>query len=381
MYFGKPNPKLEKKLTKDLEKTCVLLSNQLGKNLISIFLIGGYGRDEGSFQIIGKKSSLVNDIDLVVITSKKIEKKRLLRLMDKSAKIVKLSANYAHDKYCPIDFHVDIFNFCEKELANYKPSQFAIDLKYAGKVIFGKPLLNLIPELESKDIPISDGTMILFNRILTLCEPFSLKKNANWIYCFSIKAILDSAVALLILNKKYSPFHNARLKSLKKLNVSNLSTFEKYHQKRFIIQETNIASSIKHWLKAKNIILQTLDQYLAKVYSLDGKSGFSNKIKAYLNDKRPFSLKKLLRPSDPMKNIYVSGISLIQSISPQIKEDRIIIINVDLNSLNQIDQYLKSNKHFQKPSIKKTAQNDKYRLWLAYRNALIDIWKKAGWSK
>jgi len=252
---------MNRKFSQQLNLISDLIKTKLGNNLISIILIGGYGRDEGTFFLKNKTISLVNDIDLVIISHRSMSKSILKQLMDQAAKIIKPDTQYVHEKYCPIDFHVDLFNFKKKDLSGFKPSQFSLDLKYASQVIYGnKNILRLIPELKAENIPVNDGLMLLHNRVLSLLEAYQ-SGQSEWIYYFSLKAIIDSSVAILIKEKQYSPYHKLRMTALKKLKPQSLAIFQRYAAKRYLIKSSDLINYKKHWSIARKVLLETLDQY------------------------------------------------------------------------------------------------------------------------
>ena len=79
---------MNRKFSQQLNSITDLIKAKLGSNLISIILIGGYGRDEGTFFLKNKTISLVNDIDLVIISHQSISRTIIKQLMDQTAKII-----------------------------------------------------------------------------------------------------------------------------------------------------------------------------------------------------------------------------------------------------------------------------------------------------
>jgi hypothetical protein len=143
----------------DLFKTCLdeIIENVRLHNVISIILYGGYGRNEGSI-VINQNNEVkpYNDFDIMLIVKSKIDKDVL---KEKSIALAKSTG---------INW-VDLSQMTLSDLKLLKPSIYNYDLKYASKVLYGdKNILNVIPEIQSKNLPLKEVETLFLTRIWTL---------------------------------------------------------------------------------------------------------------------------------------------------------------------------------------------------------------------
>jgi len=400
----------------------------VGDNLVSVVLIGGYGRGEGTIMLQGNSASPVNDIDLAVVSHERIERSILEQLMMDAARIVKPDTQYVHDGYCKLDFHVDIFNLKEEDLPELAPSQFNYDLKYGSTIIYGAQVLSQIPEFGSEQIPAWDGLLLLFNRCMSLAEIFSpdliTKREdidqADWIYYVAIKGILDSAAALLILSGRYTPFHEERIETLKSMsgkhsflrtNPDLLPLFDEYTRKSFVIKDIDFNNLLEHWCLSRDILLKTLDYYLSQAFSISPSDSLLKKTEAFIasrmqercNIKHHRRLNRqtlivLLRlpvhiigkmlytlryrkipPALPgIDYIFAAAPCLLSALNIGIENGR-VVAQVDLAALDQVQKYMcailpqKESAQFNKQDA-----NSLHR-WLLFRDVLVDTWKSSNW--
>jgi hypothetical protein len=405
-----------------------LIKSHVQDNLVSILLIGGYGRGEGTIMLQGNSASPVNDIDLAVVSHKRIEKDVLKHLMMDAARIVKPDTRYVHDGYCKLDFHVDIFNLKEEELLKLTPSQFNYDLKYASMVIYGDQVLSRIPGFKSEQIPTWDGLLLLFNRCMSLAEIFSpdciIKREdidqADWIYYFAIKGIIDSAAALLILLGRYVPFHEERIEILKsmsgncsflRVNQDLLPLFDEYTRKSFVIKDVDFNNPLEHWCLSRDILLKTLDYYLSQAFLISPSDSLLKKTEGFiasrmqerrsikrqrkLNRQTLIALLRLpkhiigkmlytlyLRKIPPalpnIDFIFAAAPCLLSALNIGVENGR-AVAQVDSESLDQVQKYMCAILPQRKSAqLNKQDDNGLHR-WFLFRDVLVDTWKSSHW--
>jgi len=136
----------------------------------SIVLTGGFGKGEGSVEIRGDgKVAFVHDLDLAVIIDRIPREKTVQELYEQIYGSFGLT-NPEHKLFRASSFVVDIKFLRKKDLIY--PDIWFYDLKAASQLLYGEEVRNLVP-WGKKDIPLSSGLRILFERVL-LCSETSL---------------------------------------------------------------------------------------------------------------------------------------------------------------------------------------------------------------
>jgi len=204
----------DKKIESDLEIIKQIITKKI--NPISIILFGGFGKGEGSFEIVNNKVIPLNDYDLYVITKEKIKENFLEKIGLECSKAIGRgglefvehpSERYDKDKF----FHVDIRCLTISELKKLLPTQRTAELKYAA-VIYGKDIRKEIPKV---NLPVSEAIRLLFNKMDHLLLAHNNTKEIKTIY--AMKGFLDSCTALLIFHNRFKPSYSERAKEFYKL--------------------------------------------------------------------------------------------------------------------------------------------------------------------
>ena len=190
-------------------------------NPVSIILFGGFGKGEGSVQMIKGKPVPCNDFDLYGVTGKKLSDEELDKISANASKEIKMGgleiAYFPQEGYNTKKFfHVDVRCIPLSDLSKLMKMQRYYELKYGSQVIYGdKTVLDKINEIKSDEIPNSDGLRNLFNKLHTML--LGLRENYNedqekirifWSY----KSYMSICEALLILGKKFAPTSEIRAK-------------------------------------------------------------------------------------------------------------------------------------------------------------------------
>jgi len=175
---------------------------QKESDIQAIFLVGSFGRNEGSVLDLDGKLMIVNDYDLVLIS----KKKRTQESIDQLRRELELNTKIRQ---------IDISFYTKKELRRLKFSMYSYDLKYASKLLWGsKEYLNLVPRMNAEDMPLIEAVrpLLLFPVSLLQAHPQEEMSPTDlfWSYQQITKSIFGWASALLILNNKYDPSYKKR---------------------------------------------------------------------------------------------------------------------------------------------------------------------------
>ncbi len=183
-------------------------------NPISIILFCGFGKGEGSVQIIKGKPVPFNDFDLYVVTEKKLTDEELDKISMNASKEIGMGGlevayfpreGYDANKF----FHVDVRCIPYDKLGNLMKTQRYYELKYGSQIIYGdETILNRINEIKPEEIPNSEGLRNLFNKLHTMLlglrEDYNDEQKKIRIF-WSYKSYMSICEALLILQKKFAP--------------------------------------------------------------------------------------------------------------------------------------------------------------------------------
>lgn len=203
----------DKVVEKDLAKIKEIIVERL--NPISIILFGGFGRGEGSFEILKGVPYPLNDYDLYIVTKKKVSDRILEEVgMECSRAIGRGGREFAESPFSIYDkkefFHVDVRCLIYSELGNLKRINRTYELRYGSTVIYGEDVRNRI-KIDS--LPISEAFRYLINPAcqLLLCMD-SRRLNGNFkrdektfALHHIIKTYLACASSLLISSGKFYP--------------------------------------------------------------------------------------------------------------------------------------------------------------------------------
>lgn len=165
----------------------------------AVFLLGGFGRAEGSAILKDGEARALNDYDLLVISQDETGKGPLRGLSKTLA-----------DAF-GIDF-VDIGLWSPEVLERLSPTIFNYDLKNGAQVLFGRAeLLDRIPRFTSKQLPPWEGVQLLLNRMAGLLSGFALREEPATLEPLGpqyfrnqvVKALLACGDALIVQEGEY----------------------------------------------------------------------------------------------------------------------------------------------------------------------------------
>ena len=147
-------------------------------DVVSIILMGGYGRGEGAVLKSGKKYMPVNDFDLYIVTKRLLPDKFLEDLATEISKKFGWggkahaeafeTAKYEFKKF----LHIDIRCLEENKLKHLPPTVRYFEMKYASKVLYGNNVLDDFPVIKENEVPLSEGLRLVMNRYMLMLISF-----------------------------------------------------------------------------------------------------------------------------------------------------------------------------------------------------------------
>ena len=142
-----------------LQKIIESFKKDIGENLVSIILFGGFGKGEGSFEIIDNKPVPFNDFDFYIVTSEKLSEEELNKISHNASHSINVGgleiAYFPHEKYDKKKFfHIDVRCIPYNILTKLMKTQRYYELKNKSIVIEGdETIVNNISEIKPEDIP------------------------------------------------------------------------------------------------------------------------------------------------------------------------------------------------------------------------------------
>ena len=208
-YTAHNNNLVEAKIAQDIAS----IKNEIireGKRrgIVSLILYGGFARGEGSAIIEGDNIRPLNDYDFMAVSSHPLPAYKSFR------KFIQ-GMNSRISGYT-IDVMIRPLWFMKRRHA----SVFFYEMKNSGKVLWGKDVLSLMPEIDPDKIPMSDGIRTLFNRLMSLLEAYGAEDRKFVVYQCN-KAVLTCMEILLLQAKKYRGSYKERLSVFKSIFESS----------------------------------------------------------------------------------------------------------------------------------------------------------------
>lgn len=179
--------------------------------IISIVLVGGYGRSEGSWVYNEEKDEYLpyNDYDIVVVTENQSIHADIENIRKELAEKVGIK-------------WIDITIISNDQLKKLHPTIYYYDLKYASRVIFGRiEILDEIPVFRKNEITLWDVEALFFTRLWTFMgcmgkEGFDKKQfmgdEARFFKNQMAKAVLATVDAMLIYTHNYEPLYRNKIR-------------------------------------------------------------------------------------------------------------------------------------------------------------------------
>lgn len=288
----------DKKVREDLERIKEILVKEF--NPISIILFGGFGRGEGTFEIIGGKPAPLNDYDLYVVTKKKIPDEELEKVGKKCSLILGKGGGefvenfkeiYDKNKY----FHVDLRWLGYNNLRKLRRINRTYELKHGSAIIYGEDVREKIPDIK---VPLSEAFRYLTNPAghLLLCMDKrrlsnEFKKDEKFYLTHHIvKTYLACASSLIISKGIFEPNYTDTVKTCKKLYAKEfpelIKKIEWALDLKLSPKNRNINDLRKKWFETRDDLTFVLSYISKKNLNIQAKN--IEELITKLNKKLPY---------------------------------------------------------------------------------------------
>ncbi|MCK4647419.1 hypothetical protein KAT24_00640 [Candidatus Pacearchaeota archaeon] len=281
MRYTKSN-KADKIVEKDLEIIKKIIVKELKP--ISIILFGGFGRGEGSFEVIGNKISPLNDYDMYVVTKKKISEERLEEVglecsnaIGKGGRefVEKFREVYDKNKF----FHVDLRWLNYSRLGKLKRINRTYELKYGSTIIYGEDVRKKINDIS---VPLSEAFRYLINpacHLLVVMDERRLegkwqKDEELYAQHHIVKTYLAIASSLIISEGKFKANYTDTVNEFKKLYGKKFPKLTKKIEESLDLKvkaHKKMKDLKKRWFEARNDLTFALKYISKKHLDIDAK--------------------------------------------------------------------------------------------------------------
>lgn len=218
----------EAKVQADMDIVSKAVVDGLGSEaVVSIILMGGYGRGEGAVLMRDDKEYVFNDYDFFIITclmSVSAEARRQEMLKNLSLKLTK-----------DVGIEVDLYMMSKEKFSKSPFNLMNYEARVISRIIYGdKDILECMPEYDVNHIPLSEGPRLLLNRgkLLMwckeqLCDQRSMTVNkVEKIIKFFFKAALAMGDSYLLMMKNYHYSYIVKAKRFEGIDSSEFEFFE-----------------------------------------------------------------------------------------------------------------------------------------------------------
>ena len=191
---------IEKDIGQDVQSIVAAIKKS-GLKFEAIYLVGSFGRGEGSVRFDGTRWRGVNDYDIQIISAAAVVDLQLLKGL--SLQLAKL---------LQIDF-VDIGYLPTTLLPRLPLTLENYDLKYASTLLEGRDLLMTVPSFDSQTIPPYEFARLLCNRtagLLSVGLPRHLN-SAQYRTNQFLKACMAVGDVAVYLSRGYEPSYRKRM--------------------------------------------------------------------------------------------------------------------------------------------------------------------------
>ncbi len=292
----------DKRINKEIGDQLSIVVDEILKykdkfGVVSIILTGGFGREEGSVIIKDEKAIPLNDYDIIVVSKKRSH------LLNK-AKISLLSMHISKVITNKIGITTDISPIFYDELKKLPNSIFNYETKYGSKILWGKNVMQEMPNYKAENISLFEGVLLLFTRIFGLLYGYPKYKSKELVTIQSTKALHACCEALLLLSKNYHYSYYERNKIFKNIFSTEFSEiYNKFPQMEEMVDKaikfklspdySLFPDNEKLWEETCKIFIFIFKYYFKKYYHVNS-DDLEDIIAKFLKEEKRFSLKNLL---------------------------------------------------------------------------------------
>lgn len=259
------------------------------KNLRSIMLAGGFGRDEGAVVSIHGEYTPINDYDIYLIGDHPLNKRKLDEIYNSCNKELKREKNSTfldkssqntesgHHFFNIVDnFFVDGHFMTLKQLERVPPLIRFWEMRRTSKILWGEDVRPMIRDIKQEELPLGEGIRFMCNQLSTLVRMWGTTDIEPYTY-FACRTWTSYATALLLMIKTLKPTYRERA-----------LTFGQVFQKEFpdlaeklptLAEDIEFCTEFKinpdftyfknknlleFWIKTRDAGLQVMEYYLNK---------------------------------------------------------------------------------------------------------------------
>jgi len=253
------------RIASDLDHIARGLVKEFDDLLISLILVGGFGRGEGGVIVDGEAVIPINDYDLVMVTRRRIDPGRVNRIRKRLARELGI-------------WWVDISVYTIAQLRKLRYTMYHYDLKYGSQVIHGDPeVLSLIPPMDPARMPLSEAETEFYTRLWCFLGPFSARflerrpsQDERFLLAHQLsKAVLACLDALLILKGLYHHSYIERLKRFEQAFSAETELLSLVREatefKLRPVREVNY-DVVARWFQVRRLFLDTMRYFIGQMY-------------------------------------------------------------------------------------------------------------------
>ena len=206
MFTSLGNETVERDIGQDIQAIVAAIKKR-PLRFEAIYLVGSFGRGEGSVRFDGSRWRGINDYDIQIISSPGVIDLQLLK---------ELGLELA--KSLQIDF-VDIGYLPATTLSSLTPTLENYDLKYASTCLEGRELLRDIPNFDSRDISPYEFARLICNRTAGLLSVRLPERVNSFQYRTNqyLKACIAVGDVAVYLARGYDPSYRNRMDSFRSI--------------------------------------------------------------------------------------------------------------------------------------------------------------------
>jgi hypothetical protein len=260
------NGKIDEKIQGDLDtiKKCLV---EAFPGVRALILVGGFGRGEGSVLLDANKIRPINDYDIVVVSENVVDPVKLRREAKRVASTLGI-------------WHVDLVCIPEREISTLPLTMFNYDAKYGGYVFWGnEKIFDSFPPMNASKLPLEEGRILLFNRIVTVLECFSVAflhteppdRARLFLVAQTTKGILAACDAVLILERKYHHSYREKQNRFNALKRPNEQKALVDRAVSFKLFPTSLAQwdAVDYWFAGKAMFQSVFREFMTFLLGRD----------------------------------------------------------------------------------------------------------------
>ncbi len=245
------------------------------RDVRALFLVGGFARGEGSVVMESAGPRPLNDYDFAVVTETRRDWPSLAETGRRLAREVGIPS-------------VDLLPLRTHDLPALRHTIFNYDLVTCGKLVAGdQSIRRLFPRLMPGHIPLSEGRILLVNRMFCLLESFRQRfledhpdgEDAFFLHQQGSKAVLACQDAVLVQQRRY---HHRYLERMLRLQdgpcpVEGLRELSR-HATSFKLRPVPVKGdgAVRMWFEGRRVLL-------AGLQLVTGASSWDEVERAYLS--------------------------------------------------------------------------------------------------